>query len=175
MGTIEEIIDMTKVIEQVRIARNERGEGYQIKHAGNTVTLDGVYEIETTIVSGKVSIECILGDVVGIHFTESDHIDIPGVENILSSAFLIQIDDFCDMMTVEQRHDDQSGYREPAVDDKIVYKWKKDVYYEGKIVRISPKGNSFKIIWDIDGAYTLLKRPVFAKENYGKLWWFAYK
>jgi len=98
MGTIEEIIDMTKVIEQVRVARNGRGEGYQIERGGHALTLDSVYDIETSIVSGKVSIECILGDVVGIHFTESDHIDIPGVENILSSAFLIQIDDFCGML-----------------------------------------------------------------------------
>ena len=97
-GTIGEIIDMTKLIEQVRVARNGRGEGYQIERGGHALTLDSVYDIETSIVSGKVSIECILGDVVGIHFTESDHIDIPGVENILSSAFLIQIDDFCGML-----------------------------------------------------------------------------
>lgn len=184
MGTIEEIIDMTKVIEKVRVARtrNERGEGYQIEHEGHVIILDGVYEIKSDIVSGKVSIECILGDIVGIHFTESDHIDIPGVENILSSAFLIQIDDFCKMLVTEQRHDDQSGYRKPVsgyrkpvVDDKIVYRWKKDVYYKGTIVRISPKGNSFKIIWDIDDAYTILKRAVFAEENYGTLWRFADK
>jgi len=243
MGTIEEIIDMTKVIEQVRVARNERGEGYQIEHEGYTITLDGVYEIETDIVSGKVSIECILGDIVGIHFTESDHIDIPGVENILSSAFLIQIDDFCGMLvhakkgavdskgmslkvgdsvnyigddddyldSDDESHEDKegvitaikdggiimgiwhanpalgetefdpeeiekdNGYRQPVKNDRIRYKSNEGKYYEGEIVRISPKGRSYKINWD-DGKSSLLKGSIFReKENYGKLWRFADK
>ena len=171
-GSIEEIVDMTKVIELVRVARNEQKNGYQIEHNGYTITLDGVYEIQTDVVNGKVSIECILGDVVGIHFTESDHIDIPGVENILSSAFLIQIDDFYDML-VHQKvvyAVDSKGYRKPVENDRIRYKWTEDEYYEGVIVRISTKGNSYKINWD-DGDSSLLKGSVFSEENYGTLWW----
>jgi len=130
MGTIEEIIDMTKVIEQVRVARNERGEGYQIEHEGYTITLDGVYEIETDIVSGKVSIECILGDIVGIHFTESDHIDIPGVENILSSAFLIQIDDFCGMLVHAKKGAVDSKGMSLKVGDSVNYIGDDDDYLD---------------------------------------------
>jgi len=185
IGTIEEIIDMTKLIQRVRVARNERREGYSIEYEGHVIVLDGVYEIESDIVSGKVSIECILGDVVGIHFTESDHIDIPGVENILSSAFLVQVDDFCTMLTQElggqseaeeseaEESKASSGYRVPVLEDKIIYRWEKDILYEGKIVRISPKGNSFKMLWDIDGTYTVLKGSVFTAKNYGTLWCFA--
>merc|ERR1711865_828108 len=120
MGTIQEIVDMTKVIEIVRVARNKQKKEYQIKRHGNTITLDGVYEIQTTVVSGKVSIECILGDVVGIHFTESDDIDILGVENILSSAFLIQIDDFCKML-VPQKVVRQKVVRQKVVRQKVVH------------------------------------------------------
>ena len=200
MGTIQEIVDMTKVIEIVRVARNKQKKEYQIKRHGNTITLDGVYEIQTTVVSGKVSIECILGDVVGIHFTESDDIDILGVENILSSAFLIQIDDFCKMLVpqkvvrqkvvrqkvvhakeevvrqkvvrqkVVHAKEEAVGYRPPVKNDRIRYKWNEDDYYDGVIVRISPKGNSYKINWE-DGTSSLLKGSVFSEENYGTLWW----
>lgn len=255
-GSIEEIVDMTKVIELVRVARNEQKNGYQIEHNGYTITLDGVYEIQTDVVNGKVSVECILGDVVGIHFTESDHIDIPGVEKMLSSAFLIQIDDFCGMLvhtnqidgfsgmlvhtkkgavdskgmslkvgdsvnyigdddddldSDDESHEDKEGvitvikdggiimglwhanpalgetefdpeeiekntdeknkgYRKPVENDRIRYKWTEDEYYEGVIVRISTKGNSYKINWD-DGDSSLLKGSVFSEENYGTLWW----
>tara|TARA_B100001059_G_C17824795_1_gene580677 strand:+ start:11 stop:1906 length:1896 start_codon:yes stop_codon:yes gene_type:complete len=94
-GTIIEVIDMTKVIEITRSARSGRN---SIQYWGKKFELDSFYHIKTPVVSGKVSIECILGNIIGIHFTQSSHIHIDGVEEMKASCFLIQVDDFIKML-----------------------------------------------------------------------------
>jgi len=98
--SISELVDMTSVIEQVRQARNGLNpDGFQLLSHGRTFELDSVHEIhDGNNLSGKVSIEGIFKDVVGLHFVESEHVHITGIADIDKSAFLVQIDDFVQML-----------------------------------------------------------------------------
>ena len=98
--SISELVDMTSVIEQVRQARNGLNpDGFQLLSHGRTFELDSVHEIhDGNNLSGKVSIEGIFKDDVGLHFVESEHVHITGIADIDKSAFLVQIDDFVQML-----------------------------------------------------------------------------
>lgn len=92
----KEIVNMTEIIEKAKKSRTEQN---PITYNGRTFELDSVHEIRLDkIFKGKVSIECILGDIVGLHFTESDDINIPGIKIMKVTAFLVQIDDFYNML-----------------------------------------------------------------------------
>ena len=99
-GRIIEIVDMTEVIRQVNQARDgQNSSGLEVTYKGRTFKLDSIHHIYSDkIFKGKVSIECILGDIVGLHFTESANIDIPGIDNMRETAFLVQIGDFYNML-----------------------------------------------------------------------------
>ena len=103
-----DLIDITRLIESVNDARNQGGA--TVESNGITIHLDETFYITGFIASGTVSVECILGNIVGIHFTDSDKIEVPGIKNsseqkpnISTSCFLIHVADLVKIIKEEPK------------------------------------------------------------------------
>jgi len=103
-----DLIDITRLIESVNDARKQGGAF--VESNGITIHLDETFYIDGFIASGMVSVECILGNIVGIHFTNSDKIKVPGIKesgpvkpNISTSCFLIHVADLVKIIKKEPK------------------------------------------------------------------------
>jgi len=125
-----DVVDMTKIIDITRQARVGRN---SITYWGRRLMLDSIHSIQTEVVRGKVSIECILGNILGIHFTESEHLHIRGIVNLKSACFLVHADDFIKMLddSVTSAGDDSSDDESQSSAEPSAIPW--DLNYVGRI------------------------------------------
>ena len=126
-----DIIDITQLINIVNDARKDGG--MSVEHEGVSLHLDETFYITGFIASGTVSVECILGKIVGIHFTNSDNIKVPGIKcsskpkpNISTSCFLIHIEDLVKIITKEPNKLSKAEHKEESthkfkVGDRVMF------------------------------------------------------
>ena len=138
-----DIIDITRLIETVNDARKQGGAFTEFN--GRTIHLDETFYIDGFIASGTVSVECILGNIVGIHFTDSDKIEVPGIKhssepkpNILTSCFLIHVADLVKIIKKEPKGEpDYKESEEEEEESELPY----DLHYinESRLSKLSVK------------------------------------
>ena len=96
-----DIIDIMSIIEMVNSAR-ENG-GAEVSTEDTIIDLDETFYIQGLAkkLTGVVSVECILGNIVGIHFTDSDKHRIGGIKDVSSACFLVHVSDLVKHITDE--------------------------------------------------------------------------
>ena len=96
-----DIIDIMSIIEIVNSAR-ENG-GAEASTEDSIIDLDETFYIQGLAkkLTGVVSVECILGNIVGIHFTDSDKHRIGGIKDVSSACFLVHVSDLVKHITDE--------------------------------------------------------------------------
>ena len=111
-----DIIDIMSIIEIVNSAR-ENG-GAEASTEDTIIDLDETFYIQGLAkkLTGVVSVECILGNIVGIHFTDSDKHRIVGIKDVSSACFLVHVSDLVKHITDEPEGEVEESSEEEEED-----------------------------------------------------------